>query len=105
MKRDEARKYIEIFQAYADGKPIQERELLRGPERSPWLDVKTDDIDWSFDFWEYRIKPSPRTWYILIPDGYGAAVGCKPVPTVVEDGDYANYAGTAIKVREVLDGD
>ena len=101
MDRERAKELLPIIQAFAEGKQIQvNNRIMRDDSLNKWYD--TDDITGKG---EYRIKPEPRIWYILIPDGYGAAVGCEPVPTVVKDGDYAKYAGTVIKVREVLDGD
>lgn len=55
MTREEIKKALPAFKAYADGKIIQ----LRKKGAVKWVDFLEDDIVVS-QYYEYRIKPEPK---------------------------------------------
>ena len=55
MTREEAKKFLPIIQAYAEGKIIQSR-CIKG-DTSLWYDDEDPSFD---DDFEYRIKPEPK---------------------------------------------
>lgn len=85
---------IAVIQAHKEGKQIEYRTI--NPE-SPWVYVKNPK--WDFPQIEYRVKPEPRTFW-LVSTPAGAHFG------------YTNYTeakdvraacqGTLIQVQEVL---
>ena len=60
MNKDNAKGYLPLVQALADGKVIQ----FRCTENHPWQDGK--DVDFSLPRSYYRIKPEPRVLYVLL---------------------------------------
>jgi hypothetical protein len=65
MTRDEAREFVKIVQAYADGKEIQHWSL----DRKEWLD---EGDDASLHSWmPHRIKPEPREWWVVLDCNMG----------------------------------
>lgn len=61
MNRDDTTEAIKVMQAWADGKTVQ--VSVNGEWRSiaPW-----EELGWSWDRFEYRIKPEPRVVYGLV---------------------------------------
>ena len=93
MDRERAKELLPIIQAFAEGKTIQRNDrIMRDDSLNKWYD--TDDITGKG---EYRIKPSPREFWINTDQGIAmlASDGWRPA---VEKPSY-------VKVREVLDGD
>ena len=94
MNRERAKELLPIITAFAEGKAIQyrkqncsERWFAFDDDESPRFDI---------EYYEYRIKPEPRTVFVVYPDD-----GSKPY--LLEDGDTANKAGIAHIFREVLE--
>lgn len=58
MTREKMKEWLPIFQAYAEGKPIEYKE--KGKEE--WRKIRDDADRSNFDFahYEYRIKPEPK---------------------------------------------
>lgn len=58
MTREKMKGWLPIFQAYAEGKPIEYKE--KGKEE--WRKIRDDADRFNFDFahYEYRIKPEPK---------------------------------------------
>lgn len=53
MERDEVARRVEIMQAWLDGKQI---EVLNDSTSQEWLPI--DNPSWSWNAWDYRIKPT-----------------------------------------------
>ena len=62
MNATNAAEYIPLVQALADGKTIQFK-LTRDDK---WVDSLNPSFD-SFQPKNYRIKPTPREWTMLVP--------------------------------------
>ena len=62
MKQHEAKQFLPIIQAWADGKAIQSRET----DADSWSDVITGEINTFYAAKHFRIKPTPklRAWTI-----------------------------------------
>lgn len=71
MKKDNARDYLPLVQALAEGKTIQYKTIMP-PE---WVDIDSHDVDFVLGAERYRIKPEPREiWVNRRNDGrHGAA--------------------------------
>ena len=65
MNRNRARELLPIIQAFAEGKDIECREM--GLVDQKWVgDISSSpDFGW-YDHLEYRIKPEPREFLILV---------------------------------------
>lgn len=64
MNKNNAKDYLPLVQALADGKVIQSRWT----ENHPWQDRLSPDF--TLPISNYRIKPEPRALYaFLFPDG------------------------------------
>lgn len=90
MNKDNAKDYLPLVQAWAEGKQLQVKSLAT----LGWVDI--DRCDFFLKPESYRIKPEPREGWVHKDD----LVRANPVlvydPPVVAD-DW-------IKVREVVDG-
>lgn len=65
MNKDNAKDFLPLVQALADGKTIQRYY------RTGWADVT--DVNFIADVAKYRVKPEPRVIYVNIySDGSGA---------------------------------
>lgn len=60
MTRDEAREFVKVVQAYADGKAIQRWSS----DRKEWFDERDDASLYSWV--PHRIKPEPREWWVVL---------------------------------------
>lgn len=60
MTREQCRELIPVLQAWAEGKAIQ----LRGPHSGGWKDW--DFGNPNFEASEWRIKPDPREFWIVL---------------------------------------
>lgn len=69
MNKDNAKEYLPLVQALADGKTIQ------FDDDGDWVDVINLNTE-SYDYDEYRVKPEPRTFDMwLTPIGTMYPVG------------------------------
>lgn len=99
MKREEAKKWAELFQAIGDGGQIQ----FYSNNNGSWIDVTQPNIGcWPAE--RYRVKPKPielEVWYNPNPPGHLRSV----IGTGTVSGDYIwkEKGYTKIKVREVQD--
>ena len=70
MNREETKKAIEVMQHYADGGDVQ----LRSSEGERWFDLASMCTPrWQWVTFEYRIKPTPRTFYAVDYNSSGVA--------------------------------
>ena len=74
MNRDESKAAANVMLAYASGKPIQIRRRST-PQRAieKWQDVYTSP-SWSWEGFEYRIKPEPREVWLAISSNTGMVI-------------------------------
>ena len=77
MNRDDSEAAANVMLAYASGKPIQ---IRRRRSNSPppqalekWQDVYTSP-SWSWEGFEYRIKPEPREVWLAISSNTGMVI-------------------------------
>lgn len=90
MNRDQAAELLPIIQAFAEGKDLQIKVI------GGWRTIIGDlDSMTSLEEEEWRIKPEPREWTILISDETGEPIGL----TGAETGVMYSH----IKVREVIE--
>lgn len=61
MNRERAKELLPVIQAFADGKTIQVRGRTSAVPK--WTDILSDPS--FFGNCEYRIKPEPRTLYVI----------------------------------------
>lgn len=95
MKQSEAKDFLPMIQAFAEGKTIQAKNGDR------WADLM--DPYFSRPVADYRIKPEPRTFYAVEWSDF-------PVPSIADDLEDAKRVmskhTTAVRLltlREVLD--
>lgn len=95
MNKDNARDYLPLVQALAEGKVIQSRMF----SCDPWKDCARPDF--TMDPSNYRIKPEPREiWVNRYVDGYDSdrAYSSKEY---AEDGIQDGWR--AVRYREVIE--
>lgn len=69
MDKSNAAQFLPLVQAVADGKTIQLLKATFGGKRE-WIDLSPENITFGFfDPAFYRIKPEPRTYYLIQFDG------------------------------------
>ncbi len=93
MNASNAKDYLPLVQALADGKVIQHQKT-----DGTWI----DDIEFSFDWpaHRYRIKPEPREiWVNRYPDGDGDKIH----PSRREAEDFACPGAMQVRYREVVE--
>ncbi len=56
---------IGVLQAAKAGKTIQHQWGYSGKE-SKWIDIDTDNLAQNFVDYEYRVKPEPREFWVMI---------------------------------------
>lgn len=103
MNKDNAKDFLPLVQALAEGKTIQ---INDGSESLPeWRDLV--DVSFSHHRILYRIKPEPREWKASVVT---SAAKMKGLATSYENGDLVAYdAGDeemgyeVIRVREVTE--
>lgn len=82
---------IAVIAAYRDGKVVEFRQY----GMSDWKPIK-GCAGWDFHTYQYRIKPEPREWYMVVFED-GSSLG-------YSDEDSAKRQDSkVIRVREVLD--
>lgn len=84
---------IELIKAYVDGATIQYLDHRDGM----WEDLTSPDFD--SDVIEYRVKPKPREYTMVIGKKSGAIKGIYPKGHSFE---YNTVANEYIKLKEVL---
>ena len=93
MNRERARELLPIIEAFANGEEIQFRASLDPDLPDSWSDLPEDErliMTFPADDYEYRIKPSPREFFLY----EGTNGWCVVQPNAACSG--------MIKVREVL---
>ena len=65
MNKENAKEFLPLVQALADGKTIQMRDVV-SEKVTLWDDLDPSDIYFRAPPEEYRIKPEPRTWKIYV---------------------------------------
>lgn len=96
MNKDNAKDYLPLVQAMADGKRIQ---FLNAPNE--WVDSETMSLCYDPEF--YRINPEPREWWICVNKGKNpyqsdsnpVICGCEQI--------LGGNKREQIRVREILD--
>ena len=105
MNKDNAKDFLPLVQALADGKTIQYRA---GGTSNPWMDMNLalNGIAFSSPRECYRIKPEPRTFYLAVPlpeSGLSRELSVQVVTETVykqkNNETYYEY----IKVQEVIE--
>lgn len=84
MNKNNAKDYLPLVQALAEGKTIQVEESGR------WIDMF--DVAWVELPERYRIKPEPREIIVWYNDGFVASVG-----------DVGAIGWKPVKFREVIE--
>jgi hypothetical protein len=90
MNKNNARDYLPLVQALADGKTIQKKWY------EVWYDIK-DDAEFDLKPEYYRIKPEPRTFEIWVHK-IGGDIHRKAPPNWMNE----NNSWERITVQEVL---
>lgn len=93
MTRDEAKQFLPIIQAYADGETIQ----VKGHD-GKWFD--NDQINFTSKPNTYRIKPKPQVIYVNV---YPANTGGYSYDTREMAKRYCTPHGITKKFIEVMD--
>jgi hypothetical protein len=93
MNKENAHEFLPLVQALADGKTIQMRDVV-SEEITLWYDLDPSDIYFRADPEEYRTKPEPRTWKVLISKD-GKIISTSSIDSLMEGTQY-------ITVQEVL---
>lgn len=92
MNKDNAKDYLPLVQALADGK-----ELQWSNDEGEWGTL----ADWGFttEPKRYRIKPEPREWFVWVDEN-----GRGRFATAIND-EYQSSSGkfNPVKVREVIE--
>lgn len=104
MTREEAKKLTAIVQAYADGKALQKR-VRSDCGSSKWEWVDCGEVYEFQGGWDYRIKPEPRGWWLVI---FGKPVAIFVANTLPAAVSYASSLPRdtgyqIVPVREVLE--
>lgn len=100
VNREEAKKWVKLFQAVADGEQLQ----FYSDSSASWADVRNTPNVGCWPARRYRVKPKPvelEVWYNPNPPGHlRSVIGAGTV-----SGDYIwkEKGYTKIKVREVQD--
>lgn len=75
MNRDNARLYIPLLEALANGKTLQFRpkgeDIAHAPySHEEWIDLTRPEVEFFYPPDRYRIKPNPMKLYAVVrPDG------------------------------------
>jgi hypothetical protein len=86
MNKDKAKELLPLIKALADGKTIQEDVY------GQWLDAECPTF--YREVWNYRVKPEPRTFDLMIRELDGSICRWNPA--------HANNQWERITVQEVL---
>jgi len=94
MNRERAKELLPIITAFANGEDIQFHDVIG------WSDIGDEGIDpegLDDDGLKFRIKPSPREWWVRLGKE-GNLLSTSENPMVEKPG-----TTTVIKVREILE--
>ena len=93
MNREETREAIDVMLDWLNGGELEEREL--GDMDATWTSYEeSDDALFNFELYEYRIKPKPREFKIMVM-GNGKIRDLNDM--------IGGFLGEVIKVREVIE--
>ncbi len=92
MNKQETAEAIKVMQAWIDGADI---EALSNEDEGEWVHIKSFGPSWGWSKQKYRIKPSPREFWITVEPPGETLVAWSQEPL--------NINGQIIKVREVLE--
>lgn len=104
MNRERAKELLPILEAYANGEDIEFRGNYSLDPIGEWVSMPEDErmsMQFPRDDYEYRIKPSPREWWINIyrNTGHSHTVhSSKELAIKFAD----SHVKETIKLREVL---
>lgn len=93
MNKDNAKEYLPLVQALADGKTIQFKSYIS----SEWLDASTPTF--TEPAFMYRIKPEPIELYLWYHVQSGSTCDVKSTDKEI---DWTSQGFRKIKVKEVL---
>ncbi|WP_426355634.1 hypothetical protein ACN9MD_09575 [Stenotrophomonas maltophilia] len=94
MNKDNAKDYLPLVQALAEGKVIQFNDGSR------WRDLGSGHISWDYAAKFYRIKPEPREiWVRRHEDGTNSAY----VYSSKQEAEDCSKEWTAVHYREVIE--
>jgi hypothetical protein len=67
MTPEQAREAAKVLNQWADNPEltVQARHLLGG---IGWFDTSDTGPDWDFSYFEYRIKPEPKTLWVVVAE-------------------------------------
>jgi hypothetical protein len=88
MNKDNAKQFLPLVQALADGKIIQHNN------NGEWKDMYGDSVAFGNEIEHYRIKPEPREWECVLSGASEYLLDAKSVST---------GGRKIIRVREILD--
>lgn len=89
---------IAVLEGAKAGKPVEYRYAHAGI--GPWLHILTENVTWNFRDFEYRLKPSPREFWVNFYNS-----GAYSVYTSRESADMGHLGERVqcIHVREVME--
>lgn len=90
ITKENAKEYLPLIQALAEGKTVQ---VNRGTKEKPMWDDPLCPLIFNCPSSEYRIKPEPRTFYVLeYPDGsWSYNYGSRHLAEQIRDRQQAEY--------------
>lgn len=95
MNKDNAKDYLPLVQALADGKVIQFNDGSR------WRDLGSGHISWDYSANCYRIKPEPREIFVVIDDDHKSHLAFHSWDDAI---NYAEKRGYEVRrYREVIE--
>lgn len=101
MNKENAKDYLPLVQALADGKVIQ-YQYKRADLSSDWMDLESD-VSFDQPAERYRIKPEPREiWANRYPDGYESLADYASKDEAIAK-DHTKGRATQVRYREVLE--
>jgi hypothetical protein len=105
MNQEQAAQWAKLFQAIADGKTVQRIRTYMTLENriaAEWDDV--DTIDSNLNQLQYRIKPEPGEWHLLVDSCGGVVAGSIGASGVIAcQKDDIKPGVRTVKVREVIE--
>lgn len=96
MNASNAKDYLPLVQALADGKVIQVVDILNGG----WIDIHNMDLMAKAS--DYRIKPEPReVWINRFPDGHDGLTWYESEEAAHRA--YGHVGAIQVRYREVIE--
>ena len=96
MTRERTRELLPVLKAFQDGRKIQVK-LTSGE----WHDITVEEIDVDSRF-DYRIKPTPREWWIVVHPVSKYVLWDKSVP-LREIKSTVSPGSEIVRVRELME--